>query len=59
MVRVFGELDVGVDDGGDCLIQTGFCNVPLIDEGEFESIKIVNRASRLRRTQITSVAEHG
>ena len=30
------ELDVGVDDGGDCLIQTGFCNAPLIDEGEFD-----------------------
>jgi hypothetical protein len=36
------ELDVGVYDDGDCLIQTGFCNVPLIDEGEFESIQILN-----------------
>src|SRR5258708_22500389 len=38
------EPDVGVYDDGDCLIQTGFCNVPLIDEGEFESIQILNRA---------------
>ena len=36
------KLDVGVDDGGDCLVQTGFRNVPLIYEGEFESIKILN-----------------
>jgi len=37
-----GKLDVGVDDGGDCLVQIGFRNVPLIYEGEFESIKILN-----------------
>ena len=36
------KLDVGVDDGGDCLVQTGFRNVPLIYEGKFESIKILN-----------------
>jgi hypothetical protein len=36
------ELDVGVDDGRDCFVQTGFCNVPLIQEGEFESIKVLN-----------------
>ncbi len=35
------KLDVGVDDGGDCPVQTDFRNVLLIYEGEFESIKIL------------------
>ena len=60
------ELDVGVDDGGDCLIQTGFCNAPLIDEGEFDQRSLIEEPfasdpnyirSRTRLTHIVPVGD--
>lgn len=58
-MRVQADGRVGVDDGGDRLVERLLAHVALVDEGDVPAVQTLERARRLGRAQAAAVAERG
>ena len=58
-MRVQADGRVGIDDGGDRLVERLLAHVALVDEGDVAAVQTLERARRLGWAQAAAVAERG